>query len=280
MNSTPIPHLLVVDDEPELRALLLEYFSHHGYQVSVAADAPSARELMARTPAHLAILDVNMPGEDGLSLARWMRAQHARTGIIMLTTAAETIDRVVGLEIGTDDYVPKPFDLRELLARVRAVWRRLSMVAQASLDAVAGPEGVAGAMAGASSGASCAATAAASVATSASAEGRRVRFGRCHLDLDERRLIGEQGEDIPVTAAEFDLLALFARAPNRPLNRDQIMEQAHSRGWDVYDRSIDLRIMRLRRKIERNPDKPEVIKTVRGVGYVFVSTSGQEGVHA
>ncbi|MFT3858062.1 MAG: response regulator [Aquabacterium sp.] len=276
MNSIATPHLLVVDDEPELRALLKEYFSHHGYQVSVAGDAHAARELMARTPAHLAILDVNMPGEDGLSLARWMRAQHVHTGIIMLTTAAETIDRVVGLEIGTDDYVPKPFDLRELLARVRAVWRRLSMVVEAA-ETLAG-QGGAGPMAAAPAGDAHAAMAPS--ASHVAAPGRRVRFGRCLLDLDERSLTGEQGEDIPVTAAEFDLLALFARAPNRPLNRDQIMEQAHSRGWDVYDRSIDLRIMRLRRKIERNPDKPEVIKTVRGVGYVFVSTSGQEGGHA
>lgn len=256
MSTALSPHLLVVDDEPELRALLQEYFVGHGYQVTAAADAQAARDAMAHSPAHIAILDVNMPGEDGLSLARWMRAQYAHAGIIMLTTAAETVDRVVGLEIGTDDYVPKPFDLRELLARVRAVWRRVSMVNEAT-------------------------AAVAALATvmpeAASPVTQRVRFGRCLLDLDERKLLGEQGEDIAITAAEFDLLALFARAPNRPLNRDQIMEQAHSRGWDVFDRSIDLRIMRLRRKIERNPDKPEVIKTVRGVGYVFVSPVGQGG---
>jgi DNA-binding response OmpR family regulator len=259
MSSLPIPHLLVVDDEPELRALLQEYLASHGYRVSVAGDAQAARAIMAQSPAHLAILDVNMPGEDGLSLARWLRAQHAGMGIIMLTTAAETIDRVVGLEIGTDDYVPKPFDLRELLARVRAVWRRLSLVAAAAVTAEEG------------------ALPARIVAPAENHEDEGgaapclVRFGRCTLDLDARTLADERGEDIAITAAEFDLLALFARAPNRPLNRDQIMEQAHSRGWDVFDRSIDLRIMRLRRKIERNPDKPEVIKTVRGVGYVFVS---------
>jgi DNA-binding response OmpR family regulator len=263
MYPTSSPHLLVVDDEPELRSLLQEYFSGHGYQVSVAEDAKAAREIMARTPAQLAILDVNMPGEDGLSLARWLRGQHARTGIIMLTTAAETVDKVVGLEIGTDDYVPKPFDLRELLARVRAVWRRTSFVADAHPPATA---------AAAQPGTS----AAESVELMA---GDRVRFGSCLLDLNERKLLGHQGEDIPITAAEFDLLALFARAPNRPLNRDQIMEQAHSKGWDVFDRSIDLRIMRLRRKIERNPDKPEVIKTIRGVGYVFVCVAEQRSSH-
>lgn len=263
MSSTKNPQLLVVDDEPELCTLLQEYFSQHGYEVAVAGDAQAARQLLATQPIHIAILDVNMPGEDGLSLARWMRAQFARTGIIMLTTAAETVDRVVGLEIGTDDYVPKPFDLRELLARVRAVWRRVSLAQEPDMNQ--GSPSLALAAQDAAQGAS------------SGPGGQRVRFGRCTLDLDERKLEGEQGEDIAITAAEFDLLSLFARAPNRPLNRDQIMEQAHSRGWDVFDRSIDLRIMRLRRKIERNPDKPEVIKTVRGVGYVFVASPHGNG---
>jgi two-component system phosphate regulon response regulator OmpR len=187
-----------------------------------------------------------MPGENGLSLARWMREAHPRVGLVMLTTASDTVDRVVGLELGADDYVPKPFEMRELLARVRAVLRRAETTAAAAAPAAA----------------------AASIA--APAPTRRVAFGACLLDLDERRLLGADAKDIDISAAEFDLLALFARHPNRPLNRDQIMEQAHNRGWDVFDRSIDLRIMRLRRKIERNPDKPELIKTVRNVGYVFV----------
>jgi two-component system, OmpR family, phosphate regulon response regulator OmpR len=163
---------------------------------------------------------------------------------VMLTTAGESVDRIVGLELGADDYLPKPFELRELLARVRSVLRR-----------VAGSAGVV--------------PAAAAPAEAASAT-RRVHFGSFLLDLDERRLLAPDNSDIEISAAEFDLLALFARNPNRPLNRDQIMEQAHHRGWDVFDRSIDLRVMRLRRKIERNPDKPELIKTVRNVGYVFV----------
>jgi two-component system phosphate regulon response regulator OmpR len=199
---------------------------------------------VAEATYSLAILDINMPGENGLSLARWLRDTRPHMGLVMLTTAGESVDRIVGLELGADDYLPKPFELRELLARVRSVLRRAGAAAPATspLPALA-PEAPAS---------------------------RRVHFGACQLDLDERRLLAADLSEIEISAAEFDLLALFARNPNRPLNRDQIMEQAHNRGWDVFDRSIDLRVMRLRRKIERNPDKPELIKTVRNVGYVFV----------
>ena len=233
-----LPVVLVVDDEPELRTLLGEYFGRHGFLVRGAADAAAAREHLAAERPNLAILDVNMPGENGLSLARWLREAHPAVAIVMLTTAGESVDRIVGLELGADDYVAKPFELRELLARVRAVLRRVQHQ-QAPVAASEAPT-------------------------------RQVRFGDCRLDLDTRRLFGADGEEVEITAAEFDLLALFARHPNRPLSRDQIMEQAHNRGWDVFDRSIDLRVMRLRRKIEGNPDKPEVLKTVRNVGYVFV----------
>jgi len=235
------PSVLVVDDEPELRSLLAEYFGRHGFGVRTAADAAVARGMVAQQVPALAILDIHMPGENGLSLARWLRESHPGIGLVMLTTAGESVDRIVGLELGADDYLPKPFQMRELLARVRAVLRRL------------GVTGAGAAAAGEAAGAT-----------------RRVAFGACQLDLDQRRLFDAAGADIEISAAEFDLLALFARHPNRPLNRDQIMEQAHNRGWSVFDRSIDLRIMRLRRKIERNPDKPELIKTVRNVGYVFV----------
>ena len=234
MGTTAAPQVLVVDDEPELRTLLGEYFGRHGFSVRAAADAAEAREMVARQRPALAVLDVNMPGENGLSLARWLREVHPGVGLVMLTTAGEAIDRIVGLELGADDYLAKPFELRELLARVRAVLRRMQP-----------PSAVA-------------------------ASTKQVRFGACMLDLDTRALSGADGQEIEITAAEFDLLALFARHPNRPLSRDTIMEQAHNRGWDVFDRSIDLRIMRLRRKIERNPDKPELLKTVRSVGYVFV----------
>jgi len=232
------PLVLLVDDEPDLRTLLGEYFVHHGFIVRSAADAAAARQLIAADPPSLAILDVNMPGENGLSLARWLRDAHPAVALIMLTTAGSSIDRIVGLELGADDYLAKPFELRELLARARAVLRRAR---PPSPPAAAAP-----------------------VAAS------QARFGDCLLDLEGRRLFAADGAEIEITAAEFDLLALFARHPNRPLSRDPIMEQAHNRGWDVFDRSIDLRVMRLRRKIEANPDKPEVLKTVRNVGYVFV----------
>jgi two-component system phosphate regulon response regulator OmpR len=235
--------LLVVDDEPELRSLLAEYFGRHGFAVRTATDAAQARALVAQSVPAVALLDINMPGENGLALARWLREAQPQVGLIMLTTASESVDRVIGLEIGADDYVPKPFELRELLARVRAVLRRVRAPAPAALAVAAAP---------------------------AADDTRRVAFGHCTLDLDQRKLFAADGAEIEITAAEFDLLALFARHPNRPLNRDQIMEQAHNRGWDVFDRSIDLRVMRLRRKVEKNPDKPEVIKTVRNVGYVFV----------
>ena len=244
------PVLMVVDDEPELRSLLAEYFTRHGCTVHAVGDAAQARALMTTETPDLAVLDVNMPGENGLSLARWLREAHPRVAVVMLTTAGETVDRVVGLELGADDYVPKPFEMRELLARVRAVLRRSMVVPDIAAPAIAGAAAPAAAEAPSTAG---------------------IRFGTCLLDVEQRRLRGADGSEIDITAAEFDLLALFARHPNRPLNRDQIMEQAHNRGWDVFDRSIDLRVMRLRRKIERNPDKPEVIKTVRNVGYVFVS---------
>ena len=240
------PTLLVVDDEPELRGLLAEYFGRHGFAVSTAEDAAQARGRIAAARPDLAVLDINMPGENGLSLARWLREAHPSVAIVMLTTVGESVDRIVGLELGADDYISKPYELRELLARVRAVLRRSQrVVATPAATAAVAPAAVIGAA-------------------------RQIPFGDRLLDLDQRKLYATDGAEIEITAAEFDLLALFARHPNRPLNRDQIMEQAHNRGWDVFDRSIDLRVMRLRRKIERNPDKPEVLKTVRNVGYVYV----------
>ncbi len=257
--TPPPPSLLVVDDEPELRGLLAEYFGRHGFAVRTAQDAAEARELIAAARPQLAVLDINMPGENGLALARWLREAHPAVGILMLTTAGESVDRIVGLELGADDYLAKPYELRELLARARAVLRRTLAAARPAAAGTAGPGTAAPGGAGLPGSGSAAAE-----------PTRRVAFGDRLLDLDQRKLLAADGSEIEITAAEFDLLALFARHPNRPLNRDQIMEQAHNRGWDVFDRSIDLRVMRLRRKIERNPDKPEVLKTVRNVGYVFV----------
>ena len=230
-------HLLVVDDEPEICSVLSEYFGAQGYRVTTALNAAQARERIAQQAPGVVILDLRMPGEDGLSLASWIRNAHRGVGIVMLTTADSVVDRVVGLEIGADDYVPKPFDPRELLARVRSVWRRVQPLVSLPGDP------------------------------------KIVHFGRCQLNLETHTLTGDDGAEIPLTSMEFDLLKLFAHNPNRVLNRDQIMELAHHRGWEVFDRSIDLRVMRLRRKIEVDPDKPEVIKTIRGVGYMFVQQS-------
>lgn len=243
--------LLVVDDEPEMRSILIEYFGRYGFEVKDAQDAEEARHVMRSFQPHLALVDVNMPGENGLSLVRWMREVHPTTATVLLTANSETIDRVVGLEIGADDYVSKPCELRELLARVRAVLRRSQPVTVEPLAAgePAEPAGP--------------------VAPAETPVTPRMKIGERTLDLNERKLYEADGQELELTASEFDLLALFARHPNRPLTRDQIMAQAHKKGWDVFDRSIDLRIMRLRRKIERNPDKPEIIKTVRNVGYVF-----------
>jgi two-component system phosphate regulon response regulator OmpR len=245
--------LLVVDDEPEVRSVLIEYFGGHGLRVREAPDAAAARALVAEGVPCVAILDIHMPGEDGLSLARWLREHFPLLGIIFLTADGDPVDRVVGLEVGGDDYVPKPFQLRELLARVKSLMRRLAAIASTAAQA-APPAAQEPAM----------------------PLPRRVAFGDCQLDLDEHRLLDARQQDIPITTAEFDLLALFARSPRRPLTRDQIMAQAHNRDWEAYDRSIDLRVMRLRRKIERNPDKPEIIKTVRNLGYVFLPAPPKE----
>ncbi|MCU7838193.1 MAG: response regulator [Candidatus Thiodiazotropha sp. (ex Troendleina suluensis)] len=226
--------LLVVDDEQELCEILSEYFSGQGLEVYTAGSAEEARESFNTLTPNLAILDIHLPGEDGLSLARWIRERHQHVGIIMLTTAAELVDRVVGLEMGADDYVPKPFEPRELLARVKSVLRRLSHEAQSPIQS------------------------------------GRIRFGVCEFDMTIHKLYDADGREKPLTAMEFDLLKVFIEHPNRALNRDQLMELAHNKDWGVFDRSIDLRIMRLRRKVELDPEKPEVIKTVRGVGYIYV----------
>jgi len=243
------PQLLVVDDESELRSVLAKYFSYNNFEVRTAADAGQARAMVAELAPDVVLVDVNMPGESGLSLARWLRETFPRVGLVMLTGATDSVDRIVGLEVGADDYVTKPFEMRELLARLRGLLRRLAVPAESRPSEATKAE----------------------AAPAAVADGvHRVRFGLCILDLEQRRLFDADGNDLPISAAEYDLLALFARNPNRPLNRDQIMAHGHNRSWDVFDRSIDLRIMRLRRKLEPDPAKPSVLKTVRSVGYVYV----------
>lgn len=232
---TEAPHILVCDDETDVRDMLAEYLGKRGFRVSPAGSAAELRDIVAAGPVSLVLLDINMPGEDGLSVLRTLRAA-GNLPVIMLTAAGEAVDRIVGLELGADDYLGKPVDLRELAARIRAVLRRAG-------EADAAP---------------------------AKAEDRkRFAFGKAWLDIEAARLTDEDGNDIPLTAMEFNLLKLFARNRGRVLNRDQILEGAHDQSWDPFDRSIDIRISRIRRKIERNPQKPEVIRTVRGVGYIY-----------
>ena len=225
--------LLVVDDERDVRETLREYFELNGFDVHAAADGPGMRNVMKQRDVDVILMDVNLPGEDGLSLTRELRSAH-NVGIIMVTAMGQTVDRIVGLEMGADDYIAKPFELREVLARVKSVLRRMTQPAPAAaLDSV--------------------------------------KMGSCTLDLAGHRLSDEKGVDIPMTSMEFDLLKAFAAAPDRVLTREQLLELAHNPNADVFDRSIDLRIARLRRKIEVDVAHPQVIKTVRGAGYIFVS---------
>lgn len=232
---TEQPRIIVVDDEIGLREMVGEYLANHGFAIRLAGDGATLRALLDQAPADLILLDVNMPGEDGLTITRYLR-QTCNVLIIMLTAAGEVIDRVVGLELGADDYIAKPFDLRELRARIGSVLRRAARLPSA---AEAEP-------------ADC------------------VRFGVATLDLGSRRLRRDDGAELKLTAMEFDLLLAFARHPNRMLSRDQLLDLAHNRGSEPFDRSIDIRITRIRRKIEVDPAKPQVIKTVRGGGYMFV----------
>ncbi|HYE29307.1 MAG TPA: response regulator [Allosphingosinicella sp.] len=226
-------HIVVVDDDEDVRSTVAEYLRRNGLAVSEADGGAALRELMAARPIDLAVLDINMPGDDGLTLAREIRAS-GNAGIIMLTARSDDIDRVVGLEIGADDYVTKPFNPRELLARVRSVLRRASRGGEAPATM-----------------------------------GREVQMGKCRLNLDSRKLFAADGSEVPITAMEFDLLKCFAEHPRRVLSRDQLLDLAHSKEMEPFDRSIDTRIARIRRKIEHDPAKPSCLKTVRAAGYVF-----------
>jgi two-component system phosphate regulon response regulator OmpR len=245
--------IIVCDDEPDLREAVAEYLARRGLDVRRADGATTLRRLLAERPADLVVLDIAMPGEDGLSVARALRAE-SDIGIVMLTAAGDVVDRVVGLEVGADDYIAKPVDLRELLARLRAVLRRREATQQA-LAAIPAP----------------AVPAAAPVAEPAIAlpPTRRVRMGRTWLDLDARRLTGADGAEIPLGPSEFALLRAFAERPGRVLTREVLLDLAHPRGEEHFDRSIDVRIARIRRKVEAVPERPAVIRTIRGAGYVF-----------
>jgi DNA-binding response OmpR family regulator len=228
------PHIVVVEDEATQRQLLVEYLGRQNFRVSGVDGGTALRRLVERELPALVLLDIGLPGEDGFALARWLREKSGRIGIIMVTAATDTVDRVVGLETGADDYVAKPVELRELLARVKSVLRR--------------------------------ATGAAIVSA-----GSRVRMGRLVLDLEKRLLVDpHNGDELALTSSEFDLLKLFAENPNRPLQRDWLLETTAHREMEAFDRAIDLRVTRLRRKIEVDPAHPDALRTVRGVGYMFV----------
>jgi two-component system OmpR family response regulator len=235
------PHILVVDDDPLIRSLLRRYLATEGFRVSEALDGAGVRAALAQGPIHTVLLDLVMPGEDGLALARQIR-QRSNVPIIMLTGKGELIDRVVGLESGADDYVTKPFELRELLARIRAVLRRT------------GPQ---------------------PVPELAVTPGETLTFEGWGLDLVKRELRDPVGVTVALTAGEFDLLRVFASNPNRVLSRDRLIELVKGRDWASFDRAIDTQVGRLRKKIETDPANPTLVKTVRGGGYIFAASVRQ-----
>jgi two-component system, OmpR family, response regulator len=224
-------HILVVDDQQEICDLVREYLTDEGFSVSIANDGAGLRKEMARGPVDLVILDLVLRGEDGLQLARELRAG-SDIGIIMLTGRGETVDRIIGLEMGADDYLSKPFHLRELLARVRSVLRR-------------GP------------------------ARAGERPRPRIRFSGWNLDLVSRELLSPSGEEVRLTTGEFELLAAFVNHANQVLSRDRLLDLSRHREAGPFDRTIDVQVGRLRRKLEDDPKNPTMIKTVRGGGYIF-----------
>jgi DNA-binding response OmpR family regulator len=228
------PSVLLVEDDAFQRKAAETYLMNHDLKVIAVENGAQMRRQVSRAMPDLVLLDIQLPGQDdGFALARWLRESSTRVGIIMLTAAGDSVDKVLGLESGADDYVAKPYEPRELLARCKSELRR-------------------------------------SVNKSTPSRLERVRMGRHVLDLSRRALHDDSGKDVAVTAGEFDILKIFAENPNRPLSRDWLLETTSHRARDPFDRAIDLRITRIRRKIEPSPEKPTVIRTVRGVGYMFV----------
>jgi two-component system OmpR family response regulator len=228
------PKILMVEDDPDVRRELESYLRDHGYAVESAGDGKAMREMIARTRFELVIMDLNLPGEDGLTLTQEIR-RSSEIPVIMLTGRRETLDRVLGLELGADDYVTKPFDLRELLARVKSVLRRYAAAREAGAEAA--------------------------VST--------VEFEGWRLDLHSRGLTAPDGREVELTTAEFNLLEAFVKSPKRTLDRDYLLDRVHGRDWAPYDRSIDNLVHRLREKIGDDARHPKMIKSVRGVGYLF-----------
>ena len=235
-------HIAVLDDEPDITGLLANYLGGQGYRVSQLHRGSALDELMSADPPALVLLDLGLPGEDGFVIARRLR-EHHHCGLIIITGRGDAVDKVVGLEIGADDYVTKPFDLRELLARIKSVLRRVAPVATAPAPAAPAAPG-----------------------PSAS---ERLRFADWELDLPARRLLQPDGVEAALTTGEFDLLAVFVRHPGRVLSRDFLLEHTRGREAAPFDRTIDVQVGRLRKKLEADPDNPQLIKSVRGVGYLL-----------
>jgi two-component system, OmpR family, response regulator len=233
-------HLAVVDDEADITLLLANYLSGHGFRVTPLHAGAPLLQLMAHDPPALVLLDLGLAGEDGLAIARKLR-EHWHCGLIIVTGRGDAVDKVVGLEIGADDYVTKPFDLRELLARIKAVLRRLEPAPPAEPNP---PQ---------------------------PAPRQRLCFAGWALDTAARRLVDPSGNEVPVTGGEFDLLCTFAAHPGRVLSRDFLLEHTRGREAAPFDRTIDVQVGRLRKKIEADPERPQIIKSVRGAGYVMVS---------
>jgi two-component system OmpR family response regulator len=231
--------ILVVDDDADIRRMLSDYLGGHGYRVSAVSDGAAMRAQLERELPDLVLLDLSLPGDDGITLARQLRARH-NVGIIMVTGSSEPVDRIVGLEVGADDYIGKPFDPRELRARIKSVLRRVQQAGTSSATATA------------------------------AANDKQVAVGALRLDLAAHRLFDGDGAEVALTTMEFDLLKAFVEHPNQVLSRDQLLSLSRDRSWEPFDRSIDIRITRLRRKIEADSDNPRLIRTVRGAGYMYV----------
>jgi two-component system, OmpR family, response regulator len=239
------PHIVIVDDEAPAREMVGDYLKMHGFAVTLCDGGKSLRGAIESNVPDLVVLDLNMPEEDGLSIIRDLKSR-INVPVIMLTATASPIDRVVGLELGADDYVAKPCELRELMARIRSVLRRSTPARVAAETGGAKTE-----------------------------KDPLVRFGTKWLDLQAQALRDDEGNEHPLTASEFGLLKVFAANPKRVLSRERLLELANARDSEAFDRAVDLRIMRIRRKIEIDPTKPAVIRTIRGGGYLF-SPAGEK----
>lgn len=243
---TQSQHIMIVDDEAPAREMVGDYLKMHGFTVTLCDGGKSLRAAIDGSMPDLVVLDLNMPEEDGLSIIRDLKSR-INVPVIMLTATASPIDRVVGLELGADDYVAKPCELRELMARIRSVLRRSAPAKAAAVEA----------------------------APAKSDKEQLVRFGTKWLDLEAQALRDDEGNEHPLTASEFGLLKVFAANPKRVLSRERLLELANARDAEAFDRAVDLRIMRIRRKIEPDPTKPTVIRTIRGGGYLF-SPAGEK----